>query len=129
MPHPPCRPQGVLFVTLLPHRQATARLIKIPDVLTADELRQITDTLATAEFMDGKLSAGWYAKQVKHNQQLKSATATAESLKAIIHQSLDRNALFQCAVRPRLIHNGTLSYVSWLLNTAVLSLIKYCQAL
>ncbi|WP_448572819.1 hypothetical protein [Trichothermofontia sp.] len=104
-------------------------LLKIPDVLTADELRQITDTLATAEFMDGKLSAGWYAKQVQHNQQLKSETATAESLKAIIHQSLDRNALFQCTVRPRLIHNGTLSYVSWLLNTAVLSLIKYCQTL
>jgi len=80
-------------------------LIRIPDLLTAADLQQITETLAQAEFVDGKLSAGWHAQPVKHNQQLQAATPTAASLKAIVHQALDRHPLFQCAVRPRLIHS------------------------
>lgn len=80
-------------------------LLTIPDLLTADELQQMTDILATAEFMDGKLSAGWHAKAVKHNQQLQPGTETAVRLNAILQQALDRHALFQCAVRPRLIHS------------------------
>ncbi|MEO1591375.1 MAG: Fe2+-dependent dioxygenase [Cyanobacteria bacterium J06632_22] len=80
---------------------------KIPDLLLADERQQILSTLQAAEFIDGKLTAGWYAKQVKHNQQVK--TADGKALKEQIKSALQKHPLFQAAVRPRHIHTLLLS--------------------
>ena len=57
-----------------------------------------------AEFVDGKLSAGWHAKLVKHNQQLKAGTLLTE-LQAKVRTALNRHPLFQTAVRPKSIHS------------------------
>ena len=54
--------------------------------------------------MDGKLTAGWHAKLVKNNQQLKAGT-TQKVLKSKIRTALNRNALFQSAIRPKSIHS------------------------
>ncbi|MEA5465914.1 Fe2+-dependent dioxygenase [Leptothoe sp. PORK10 BA2] len=78
-------------------------LFQIADVLSPDELNQLQTELATAEFVDGKTTAGWYAQQVKHNQQLKPDAGQA--LKATVQAALGRNPLFQIAVRPKQIHN------------------------
>ncbi|MGP1373656.1 MAG: Fe2+-dependent dioxygenase [Almyronema sp.] len=78
-------------------------IFKIPDILSADELAQIRLQLAEAEFVDGKLTAGWYAKQVKHNQQVQ--TAEAKALKEQVQAAFKRHPLFQAAVRPRQIHS------------------------
>lgn len=78
-------------------------LFQIPDVLSADELRQIRAELATAEFVDGKTTAGWYAQQVKHNQQLKRDAGQA--LAATVKAALTRHPLFQVAVRPKQLHS------------------------
>ena len=78
-------------------------LFQIPDVLSADELSQIRAALATAEFVDGKTTAGWYAKQVKHNQQLQRGAG--QPLEAVVTAALNRNPLFQIAVRPKQIHS------------------------
>ncbi|MGD1855091.1 MAG: Fe2+-dependent dioxygenase [Leptolyngbyaceae cyanobacterium] len=78
-------------------------LFQVPDVLSADELGQIQTELATAEFVDGKPTAGWYAKQVKNNQQLSRDTST--SLEATVKAALGRHPLFQVAVRPKQIHS------------------------
>ncbi|MEM7064179.1 MAG: Fe2+-dependent dioxygenase [Cyanobacteria bacterium P01_B01_bin.77] len=78
-------------------------LFQIPDVLSAEELSQIQQTLAQAEFIDGKATAGWYAKQVKHNQQLPSVTG--QPLEAIIKIALSRHPLFQVGVRPKQLHS------------------------
>ncbi|MEM8612587.1 MAG: Fe2+-dependent dioxygenase [Cyanobacteria bacterium P01_H01_bin.105] len=78
-------------------------LFQIPDVLSTDELTHIRDTLAKAEFVDGKTTAGWYAKQVKHNQQLKRGTGP--ELESIVTSALGRHPLFQVAVRPKQIHS------------------------
>ncbi|MEO0756707.1 MAG: Fe2+-dependent dioxygenase [Cyanobacteria bacterium J06648_16] len=80
---------------------------EIPDLLSPEERHQILSVLETAEFVDGKLTAGWYAKQVKHNEQLKSADAKA--LKEQIKTALQKHPLFQSAVRPRQIHTILLS--------------------
>ena len=80
---------------------------KIPDLLSPDERQQILSTLREARFVDGKLTAGWYAKQVKHNQQVKAAEAKA--LKEQIKTALQKHPLFQSAVRPRHIHTLLLS--------------------
>ncbi len=78
-------------------------LFQIPDVLSAAELGQLQQALAQAEFVDGKTTAGWYAKQVKHNQQLKHSAGQA--LEAIVKTALNRNPLFQTAVRPKQLHS------------------------
>ncbi len=80
---------------------------KIPDLLSSEERKEIVSVLQAAEFVDGKLTAGWYAKQVKHNQQLK--TADAKAFKEQIKSALQKHPLFQAAVRPRYIHTVLLS--------------------
>lgn len=86
-------------------------LVSIPDVLTADELIDIQHTLEQAEFVDGQLTAGWHAKLVKHNQQLK-AGGQATDLYQCVHRAIARNLLFQTAVRPRKIHSVLFSRYS-----------------
>ena len=82
-------------------------IVKIPGVLSADELGAVQSTLKSAEFVDGKLTAGWYAKQVKHNQQLPSNAA--KDLREQIQTALYRHPLFQAMVRPKKIHSILLS--------------------
>jgi PKHD-type hydroxylase len=80
-------------------------IFSIPDVLSAVELRHLQASLKEAEFVDGKVTAGWYAKLVKNNQQLPGHTAQASDLKGLVIEALNRNSLFQTAVRPRRIHS------------------------
>ncbi len=82
-------------------------LLQIPNVLSADEAASMRSILEPAEFVDGKLTAGWYAKQVKHNRQL--AGTTAKDLRTQIKAALERHPLFQAAVRPKHIHSILLS--------------------
>ena len=85
-------------------------IIRIPDVLSVAELEQLGKLLDTAEFVDGKLTAGWYAKQVKNNQQLPGNAS--KDLRATIHAALQRNSLFQASVRPKRIHSILISRYS-----------------
>lgn len=78
-------------------------LFQIPNVLSGDELSQILEALAKADFVDGKTTAGWYAKQVKHNEQL--PRDASQSLVSKVKASLERHPLFQVAVRPKQIHS------------------------
>lgn len=79
-------------------------IFSIDHILSPDELNDITKVLSKAEFVDGKLTAGWHAKLVKNNQQLKAGTSQKE-LKAKIRTALNKNPLFQTAVRPKSIHS------------------------
>ena len=49
-------------------------IFEIADVLSSEELTDIISTISKGEFVDGKLTAGWHAKLVKNNQQLKGGT-------------------------------------------------------
>lgn len=80
-------------------------IFSIPNLLTPEELTEITTTLAEAEFVDGKLTAGWHAKLVKNNQQLKQGTTQVKKLKEKVVTALNRNALFQTAIHPKAIHS------------------------
>ncbi|MBD2257060.1 Fe2+-dependent dioxygenase [Pseudanabaena sp. FACHB-2040] len=80
-------------------------IFKIPSLLTPEELEQITSKLAKSEFIDGKLTAGWHAKLVKNNQQLSRQDNTYEVLKSLLQTALERNPLFQVAVRPKVVHS------------------------
>jgi PKHD-type hydroxylase len=80
-------------------------IFSINDILDSQILNEITSTLNEAEFVDGKLTAGWHAKLVKNNLQLKSGTSLSGLLQEKIRVALSRNALFQTAIRPKNIHS------------------------
>jgi PKHD-type hydroxylase len=78
-------------------------LLCIANVLSSDELDFILSKLASAEFVDGKTTAGWHARLVKHNTQLNAGAAVAPEVKNLVMTALQRNPLFQMAVRPKVI--------------------------
>ena len=79
-------------------------IFSIDHILSPDKLAEITKVLSQAEFVDGKLTAGWHAKLVKNNQQLKAGTSQKE-LKTKVRTALNKNPLFQTTVRPKSIHS------------------------
>lgn len=81
----------------------SAMILCIANVLTPEELATLTAQLDKADFVDGKTTAGWHARLVKHNQQLDRNAAVAEELKGLVMGALQRNSLFQMAVRPKII--------------------------
>jgi len=81
----------------------SAMILCIANVLTPEELATLTTQLDKADFVDGKTTAGWHARLVKHNQQLDRNAAVAEELKGLVMGALQRNSLFQMAVRPKII--------------------------
>ena len=80
-------------------------IFSIPNVITKQEVAKITSSLAEGEFTDGKLTAGWHAKLIKNNQQLNKQTTLGKQLTAQLTSALNRNNLFQTAVRPHSIHS------------------------
>ncbi len=78
-------------------------IICMANILNSEELGVIVDRLKNAEFVDGKLTAGWYAQQVKNNAQLKNDAAPTQELRNLVNQALKRNSLFQIAARPKAI--------------------------
>jgi PKHD-type hydroxylase len=79
-------------------------IFSIDSILSPEELSEIKQVLETAEFVDGKLTAGWHAKLVKNNRQLKAGTSQQE-LKTKIRNIMRKNALFQSTVHPKSIHS------------------------
>ena len=78
-------------------------ILTIEFVLYAEELDVITSKLKDAEFVDGKLTAGWFAKEVKNNTQLSGNAQASQELRIIALKALKRNRLFQAAVKPKII--------------------------
>lgn len=79
-------------------------ILCIADVLNLVELNEITKLLSQADFMDGKITAGWNAKLVKNNMQLPKGSSQGQRVQEIITAALARNSLFQLATRAKVIH-------------------------
>jgi PKHD-type hydroxylase len=80
-------------------------ILSIENVLTPEEFDFITTSLNTADFIDGKTTAGWHAKFVKNNTQLSSKASYGKDLRDLVRTALKRNSLFEMAVRPKAIHS------------------------
>jgi len=80
-------------------------ILSIAKVLTPEELNLITERLDATDFIDGKATAGWHARVVKHNTQLTNQATYAQDLKDLVKKALWRNQLFQIAVQPKVIHS------------------------
>lgn len=78
-------------------------LLRVPDVLTPEELARCRERLAAAPWGDGKVTAGHQSVKVKRNLQLPQDSAEARELGALVVGALERNALFVSAALPQFV--------------------------
>lgn len=79
-------------------------LLHVPKVLNPEELNQLRQLLAQADWTDGKVTAGTQSAQVKRNIQLPETSTNAEAARLIVLKALNRNALFFSAALPKKIY-------------------------
>jgi PKHD-type hydroxylase len=75
-------------------------LITIPDVLSADQVAQARELLNKAEWVDGRVTAGYQSAQAKDNQQIPEMHPIGLQVGSIILQALSKNLLFLSAALP-----------------------------
>ena len=75
-------------------------LIRIPGVLDAGQIAEARQALESAEWTDGKATAGYLSARVKDNVQLPENHPVARRLGAMILDALDKNPLFLSAALP-----------------------------
>jgi PKHD-type hydroxylase len=75
-------------------------LARIPEVLSAAQLADCRKALATADWVDGRVTAGHRSERVKDNLQLPERHPAACRLGAMIVTELERNPLFLSAALP-----------------------------
>jgi PKHD-type hydroxylase len=68
-------------------------------VVTPEELAKLAEILGRGTFIDGKLTAGWHARQVKDNRQL-GPGVEAQAAAGILREALLRHEVFRSAVLP-----------------------------
>lgn len=78
-------------------------MIRIPQVLSKEEVKQIRAELEEASWQDGKQTAGHLAVNVKRNLQLEPG-ALADKISAMILEKLGGHPIFISAVLPLKVH-------------------------
>jgi PKHD-type hydroxylase len=76
-------------------------LVRVPKVLNGTELRDIRERLASAPWVDGRLTAGHQSARAKANEQVPEDNDVGRALGNIVLGALQRNALFTSAALPR----------------------------
>jgi PKHD-type hydroxylase len=74
--------------------------IVIGNVLSADELLQVRDALARANYIDGRATAGFAARTVKNNQQAAN-DRTIETVRKLVEERILASEVFRLAMRPK----------------------------
>ena len=75
-------------------------LITIPDVLNTAEVAQMRAKLDAANWVDGKVTAGYQAQRVKDNEQLPEGSPVALELGDLVLKGLARSPVFMSAALP-----------------------------
>lgn len=78
-------------------------LLAIPDLLSAEELESCRVALASAEWVDGRGTAGHLSAAVKHNRQLHWQEPVAQRLGRLLTERLERHPMFLSAALPQTI--------------------------
>lgn len=77
-------------------------ILAIADVLSAADVAEVRAGLASATFVDGKVTAGWSAKLVKANLQA-GGGPELEQARALVEARLVEHAVFALATRSKTI--------------------------
>jgi len=75
-------------------------LLHIPQVLSAEQIRQARGRLDAADWIDGRATAGPQSSAVKCNSQLAEEHPVSRELGDVVLAALQRNALFVSAALP-----------------------------
>jgi PKHD-type hydroxylase len=75
-------------------------LVRIPQLLSAEQVSQCREALETADWTDGKTTAGYLAMRVKNNLQVPENHPVARRLGEMIMDAIDRNSVFLSAALP-----------------------------
>ena len=75
-------------------------LLTIPNVLSAEQVKQARQILDGAQWVDGKVTAGHQSAKAKDNMQLPEGSPAARQLGEMILAALGRNPLFLSAALP-----------------------------
>ena len=86
-------------------------ILTLHQVLKPEQLDNIRRTLARAEFVDGKLSAGKVANQVKNNEELKATDQLLALLNNEVMGSLVAHPVYQAGALP--LHVATPFYARY----------------
>lgn len=85
-------------------------ILEFNNVLSTAELATIIDALRDEDFEDGKLTAGWHAKLVKNNAQLKAEDSERlNTVRTTINKAIERNHEFVRAFRPKAVKSALVS--------------------
>src|SRR5688572_28380936 len=75
-------------------------VLQIPDVLNAEQVAHARHLLESAEWVDGRVTAGIQSARVKDNLQVPESHPVARQLGDVILGALSRNELFVSAALP-----------------------------
>ena len=75
-------------------------MLHIPAVLDQPRLEMARTLISSAQFIDGKLSAGMAAKQVKNNEEMIADAKQMEQLNNIVMGSLVKHPMYQSSAFP-----------------------------
>jgi len=75
-------------------------LLRIPNVLTVEQIAHCREALAGAEWVDGRATAGHHSAAVKDNLQVPEGHPVARELGELILAAIERNPLFLSAALP-----------------------------
>ncbi len=75
-------------------------LIKIPNVLTPEQVTKARNLLNAADWIDGKVTAGYQSAKAKDNMQLPESSPVARELGEMVLSALGKNPLFLSAALP-----------------------------
>lgn len=79
-------------------------LITIPGVLSPEQVRHCRAVLDAAEWVDGRVTAGYQGVRVKENEQIQEASPVARDLGDVVLAALERNPLFISAALPAVVY-------------------------
>jgi PKHD-type hydroxylase len=75
-------------------------LLQVPDVLTAEAVREFRALLESTDWVDGARTAGFQSTGAKHNRQLPTDSDAARNLGARVLDAIDKCLLFNSAALP-----------------------------
>jgi PKHD-type hydroxylase len=75
-------------------------LLPIADLITAQQVKQARDILDSADWVDGRVTAGYQSARVKDNAQLPEGSEAARALRELVLGALGQSALFISAALP-----------------------------
>lgn len=79
-------------------------LLTIPGVLNPEQVRHCRAVLDAADWVDGRVTAGYQGVRVKDNRQLPENSPVAHELGDLVLAALERNPLFISAVLPNQVY-------------------------